>query len=785
MKDVQNQHIKDRLGHLTDQTEMKITSSEDFNHLLKLIVNSISSLIPLYQTNHQELKEICGFAGEILRIKSFPSKITVLLFLSRYIENVTNIESEINLLVSVLRSLSVVTRDLNILCGETELKIEYVAAVGDFFDKISTPDLELTSKSLIAEVITSCRTIITNLQKLALIDSRKSLMNITGFVEKVLDANSFDGDVVRGLEKFEIEDKSNVLNLIKYPVISEIYNSSLKSTNAPEMSSTWDSIHRKLMFHVFELSNGGPIDFIMQCFNSTIQLNMKAHQIHHIYHIQHFPINNDDTCKICHEPFKELRDIQEFQLKFFDDSSHWITNLVDFIKRDTSDLDHNLLTKLSCLMLKFFPNVMNIDRTVRYMLVAILASPFHGILQSHAIMKSLPQNFKNFFTKNHIVKEDLVDMKCESIVCLSQISIHDQDICRLIIDIMHSISMGDEQSEVLRTVLNANMINLLVNNSESLGSLRSRGVVESMFKTLCASPNFPFEEIMCLTAGNVYVLSQTSSSISNYKFTVHCTDCVGPITTSKLIKTKSCLAVFSKKLCKYLENVTNTDLIDLYLANITDKSISSFKSIIMHSETHRNLYLQDCGKQFFNMILIEKVEYLESMASKFQGIIEALMKVSQSTTQSEKILKVCFDHLSLLTSKCVYQDNQQIQSAVLELVRTLINCLETTDETNMIRCFALLLNYIVLNESRVKGQATSIAFEVTRKFKIHFEDIFKLYKTFLLSKVSRMMMHNVRMSSEGCGSNSMVSSFSDVSFTINSVVVRCFINLYDNFFIHS
>lgn len=754
--------ILSNMSHLDDRVELKIDRSDVADHIMTFIEETISSHMPFLATNLQELREVCIVAEEVLRKSSLKSKSISLKLLGNYLETVMEIRSETDLIVSILSSLSVITRDLNFLDGQIEAVVEFVSTTGEFFRKISEHKIDKPSRIQMIEMTKHCRFIITNLQNQASADRRlenlASLKSIVTFLETILETNSIDEDIVENLRSFESNDEVFVFNLLRYPVSVDILGTSANMKNVRETSSTWNKVQRQFTNSVYGLTNLQSVEFISKSLEAAYQTFKKVEQLHMKIH---HAIENDDICSFCHTSYSNHQNNQYLGLQFFDTSSDWLQILLDFIKQDDASRHYDRIIITTSSLLRLHPKLVNLDENNRNSLIATLASPFHKTLKNHRIMVCQPQNIKDFFMRNNIVAEDYMQMKTESVELLSQMT-GDEFSSQIILEILQSIDKGENSNEELKKCAMKNLMPFLANNSVLLESPIHQTALGSILKSFTTSENFPIKEILCWTGGNM-CMGQISCISTNVTFKVHCSEC-DQITILEMLDSSPTLTYPHSGSLEINENLLK-DLVDSYLTNVNKDSLGMFSSIITHSKFHKNQLLMDNGKKHFETVIVANEIYLELLVPQFQRIIETALSMSQSQEQFEKIIKCCHDQLFLLTAKCIYQNQEELQKHTLDLIRVFLDCIPDSDEINIIHAFVLILNYLIVDKSTMKTVAAMIIFEITRKLKISFENLLGLQKTYVLSKLAKMLMYNISYS-RTASNQVMIEAFSEVSYII-------------------
>lgn len=727
--------------------------------------------------------------------RNLESKNAAILFCEKYYTHVYSLDF-IDVSIRIFRHLSTIYEHLNeyiesqLICRRFFVEIflksfhKYLEMYVNHFKELNEQIMDpITTDSLIATLI-----------RLIFFESKwikqYSVPALTHWYTEILDliflTTNYDQKIIRHIDIVNQLAKTNssVLHILKYKIILEIENSQDFNRKIHLMSKTWLEIQNELAFKTNILLNSQKISneefvehlqWIKDAVQITFDIDFHFTRRHQISHCLHYVCNYAQYPKLdaINNIYKfDDWDYDHIYLDFFSDLpsiTHKLTLAVSKRTEFTVEM-LSILIKLFSLILQI-PSTTLIKDDKKLMLLATVISPFLLSFDKHENIGKSKEYTKIHTYVNLKMKKFLIEfsadthslnkLKFETIsgLTLLRFSKLGKTFEWLHFNLMQIILKKEDK--VIQRSYVSKFINLLMTNFDTMATYLLHYQNIRLNNT-----NLELEEvknILCLHDKNVVIVR-----FMTFDYHVFCSDCdkqavnriVTAIQGDDSKSNQRHAYIMDKKACIISSNFIDTKDVKLQInPNILkDKDvlfitefIRNIPACVKHAKSFTDFCLND---QFLNVLFKRDDQILAQADYHLQNIITSIQKSTLKDEAKNVFFGKMLQQLFEMTLEYSQKSNvPKIQYHVVNLVatfgKTVRSNLSSYDnkyiedvERISLKCLKLLVYFIILNESDVKGVAVNSMHRMLEHNELVLHIFFNWYKTNILEHVIRLCLLN-------------------------------------------
>jgi hypothetical protein len=678
-------------------------------------LSPISSIMPLViKVKRKEIEELRNFAFEVFRKKSISCKCISLDFFASYFDHVIEFDDKnSSFLISIFQSSTIIIRDL-LVNSENQLEMKDFSKSFEFFlEKLNRSNCQIENHFELEKFVTFSREIITNLQSF---ETNHEFIEekVVELIEKFLENSEISLQIVKNLTNYSKSDNPVVLSLLKYPISMEILNHGNLQQSIVEVSPTWKTFHDNFQINLESSLESSNYD-LYGCLILASQIEFKTTQI---YQIRQSRLTNS----ICHE---------QPVLHFFQDFEGVVKKLLNKVmSMNVPEIE--ILMHL--IKLQEFTQLN--EQTQKALLSVVVAIPFKDILQNDPIMSYLPKNYAEKLKKTTFVMEALNLMKIDVFNFLSELPKNEND--QYWIEILDFVCSNNDQG--WKRILKENLLKIIIH-----GDFITFEYFKKIFAIFDPITNLPMPQILCFkTQDKNFKVYKEMLKTGGFKYSINCPECsqYKQQYVTELFKYSAhkhpYVVVDSEKVCKKWKNF---ETVTIFERQINLETIMNATKILLHSQKDRDYVYNDDGQTFFSSIFNSNEATLEALKYNFGNILQIIK--SKDPEKGLKCFEKCRGYIFELAMKHVYQGTESTQRLIVNFIETLAFSIDKSDLDNFAYCFLMLIYFITIEGSHVKGIASVSVFQLSKFHGIDLHSILKLYKTFILTRFSTMLMYNL------------------------------------------
>lgn len=794
--------------------KLAVCQEKQFHNLISQCLEVLQYCFPQFcNMRNIEEKLVRDIIVEALRKKPISAKIGCIKFLQKYLSNVALFDCEDRkFFLSIMHILASITKNMWLWTPDycTEKKIEDLNnMITSFLQEAPVNRMKFQHSQDVQQLVLFCTEILYHQIKntRAFQDIEDIVAATVRMLRTVLDEFNYTIETVGSLRILLELHNSKLYNVIKYLVVAEIEANTKFDCNVFKGSKSWAEIHKEIL-QKLDIDNKEQAWFsfnlgeIESAFLLAIQIDFEFSRRHQFRH--------GTNPKICFclslknlLPTSALIEFTDWNyrhvtLNFFEKPDDTVNKLLNTLEQGAKFEENDVYCAInisSCILKLSMAT--SLSEVVKESLFGLVASPFYMPLKKDDnfnksggfkhIMASLPSNVKSFFEhllRDHAMKQQqkaslsrtnnsiLSLLLKASLTWIAQLQIGDLTrMCWFLTTNIIQYVKGQDDNP-LKHVLFDSFNNLMINNYQQMdfliGFYQHFATVSS---SLCTID--PLADIMCLRNGNVVIIKILAGE-SDFTHFVVCNDCelsriIYPKNTEThetdrwmaLIKDTKGLLISPNSFKVGTNRVQpNFSAWMLQSNGFKMKLFDKIPSLLNHSEEFNSWIDRDDGQEFFEGIFVKDEKVLQKLAPNLKDIIRNIHKRPISEQKKKCLMANAFKQMTEIANFTAYGEDRHLHSLTVNLAYTFGT--NFTDENTLVKCFKVLLLFIVQGNSKVMDEASLLAMKMAKFNGVSLAELFDWHKTFIMRHVVFMTITNYTQFEESIANSLYGVSFNDV-----------------------